>query len=264
MHEAAFSQAALPATAHVLGLKLRPYSLGHELWLLRESNPLATFSEQSIDLEKFGIEHLLLAVLICRRSYRECCELQEAGWMTRLELAIWNSRMKRAQKAVQSPRLVLRDHFAAFLDYQRRGSLEFRCEPPPDTGSEYRRTLGAPFLLILHDFVMTHCAGDAAGRPARADSGPTHLPLFDAWDYPMGLAKMRYAAHMEYLGNMRVENGSEFKARMEKEEWEREHPESGLKIGEEADESNVQSPKSNVQSPKSNVQGLKSKGGQDA
>lgn len=48
MHEPLLSRAAAPTKTVVLGLLMRPYSLGHELFLLREDNPMATCASAEV------------------------------------------------------------------------------------------------------------------------------------------------------------------------------------------------------------------------
>src|SRR2546421_10443514 len=59
MHESALARAALPAPTICLGMRLRPYSLGHELWLIRESCQVLCGSVQGLPA----------AVLICSQDW---------------------------------------------------------------------------------------------------------------------------------------------------------------------------------------------------
>lgn len=199
MHEAAFSQAALPAPARVLGLSLRPFSLGHELWLTREQNPFALSASPA------GMGALLIAlpeaVLLCSQRFAEIAAMNHDRWLG-LKLWLWRRRLQR---------LNLGTELAAFLEYRTRGSLGFPDEPPES--NERGRQLGAPLLLTLHAFAMSLGNSESA-----------------AWDYPYGLAQMRYAAAAELEGRLRIKNKFEVAHDEGFAEWEKEHPGSTLKM----------------------------------
>src|ERR1700751_2816398 len=110
MHELLTAKAAAPAPAIVLGLLLRPYSIGHELMLWRFKNPLA-------ESRPCSPEQLAQAVWICsstwnenRKDFLDPCRS--------LKLGIWKLRRKFGQ------RISIVSELAFFLEYQRQGSLE--------------------------------------------------------------------------------------------------------------------------------------------
>lgn len=174
MHEAALAQAALPAPVQILGLALRPYSLGHELFLIREANPLAVSIAGRIgDIKR---PDLATAALICCGTWHENRALHR-DWLMSLKLAIWKFR--------PVVRNGLKENFGreveAFREYQQSGCLEFRHSELIRPGMKTTRIPGAPFLLRLHQFLMTRLG----------------LPESAAWDYPLGLAKMRWQTYWE-------------------------------------------------------------------
>jgi hypothetical protein len=178
MHEAAFAQAALPAPTVVLGTLLRPYSLGHELFLTSEANPI-------IAGEPVLYPHLESAVQACCQSWSE---YSATDYWAGLKARLWHWRTWHWSRSfMEGP---LRGEIKKFLNYREAGCLEF---PISDFTSAERdasgRWPGAPFLLRLHRFVMK--------------MGKTEA---EAWDYPVGLAKMHWQAHYEAEGLLDIYN----------------------------------------------------------
>lgn len=204
MHDAAYSQAALPAPARVLGLNLRPYSLGHELWLIREQNPLAVQSGETVASKL--VAALPAAVLFCSQTFEQISAMNRDRFIS-LKLWLWNLRLRRHDGLSE---------LASFLEYRTRGSLAFPDEPAD--GRQSSRPLGAPFLLSLYNYLRA--AGDT-------DSG--------AWNHPYGLAQMRYAAWLETEGHLKIKNAFDIEHDRAFEEWEKANPGSSLKMEETND-----------------------------
>src|ERR1039458_4287756 len=130
MHEAALAQAALPAPTSILGLPLQAYSLGHELFLIREGNPLAAANrETKANLDE---RDLVQAVLICCHSFEECRRLH-TDWLMGLKLWLWRRRLKRMARSVTGDQLsvishqppnFLQEQFEGVRLYQALGRLE--------------------------------------------------------------------------------------------------------------------------------------------
>lgn len=186
MHEAAFARAALPATTQVLGMVLRPYSIGHDLFIQREA------------LESPTNANLIQSVLICCHGWTEARRLS-GDWLLGLKLRIWGRRLRK----VDWPR-----EREKFEQYRIEGCLEFRLSEIIRPGRAPRsRPPGAPFLLRLHQFLVTRL----------------HKTEAEAWDYPLGLAKMQWAAYWEEEGGLQIYNWEDaehdaFVAKMEAEE----------------------------------------------
>lgn len=190
MHERQFSLAARPEPVIILGLLLRPYSIGHELCLIRASNPLAE-SETGTPVD------LAEAVWICHQTWAENRdELFDRLFF--LKRWIWRARLKRK-------RIHFERELKAFADYRESGSLEFPLSGIPDPdGSGYPvRPRGAPFLACLHLF-----------ERARG------LSVDQSWDYPLGLAKCEWQAHWEMEGALRVYNAEDAAHEMARQQWE--------------------------------------------
>jgi hypothetical protein len=209
VYEKIFSQAVLPEPVQILGLAMRPYSLGHELWLIRQDNPLSLLdaSSTSVTAPKF-----LEAVLICSQTFDEISGMNR-DWLIGLKLKLWNRRVKRFN---------IFDELEKFKKYQAAGSLEFPCQLPSQSAdSGPSRYLGAPMLIRVHQFLVLNF----------------RLTESQAWDYPFGLAKMHNAAWMEDNRRMEIKNAQDLKVDAERAKWMADHPDDGIEIigKEEAD-----------------------------
>ncbi len=178
MHDAAFAVAALPSPARVLGLSLRPYSIGHELWLLREDSPFA--KEDRVSTGPDSRSDLIRAVWTCSLTWKEI-RGGRADWLKPLKLAIWTARLTRMDFDQAE---------TAFRDYLLLGSdLAPTDRDPKDTS----RPLGGPHLARLILFLI---------RELRKTEE-------EAFDYPMALANWHYATWLEKEGAVRVLNEDE-------------------------------------------------------
>ena len=148
MHEAALARAALPAPCQVLGLPLRPYSLGHELYLLREGigaeHPTSNTQHRT---SKNAQEELIKAVALCSESWASAAGLQ-TDWLLGLKMWIWKRRLRRVVDWEAERQ--------AFENYREAGSLEFPLSNlPRQHAGPAPRPPGCPFLLRLHQFLVT-------------------------------------------------------------------------------------------------------------
>jgi hypothetical protein len=195
MHEAALAGAALPAPSVVLGLLMRPYSLGHELFLLREGNPFLNWTARSTRVP--GPDKLLEACLICSNSWAEN-QRMPFDRLLRFKLWIIGWRNRKASWPLE---------MLKFSAYRQAGSLELPPYDVLDPEREPARTPGSPFLLRLNAWIMAHLG----------------LSEEEAWDYPYGLAKMRWESFWEQEGGFKVtnEDEGEFDAWVEEQERER-------------------------------------------
>ena len=177
MHEPLLRRAANPAPYRILGLVLKPYSIGHALLLEEESHtnlpmPVA----------------LAAAVWICANSWAENRRMRLSLW-SNIKLDIWSWRCRRG-------RFDFKAEHEAFRRYVRDGSLHFPISEITIVGGELGgdpRPSGAPFLLSLQQFIMMK-----AGKSEE-----------EAWDYPFGLAKMRMAVYYENEGSLAIKSEAE-------------------------------------------------------
>lgn len=181
MHEAALSMAALPAPAVVLGMVLRPFSLGHELLLNRAGSPLSLSAGPGV--ANIQRHELAAAVLVCLKTWREVVS-PRPDWLLPCKMAMWRRRTRN---------LLLEQEIAAFRAYRITGCLSFRSSEIQRPGTTYGRSPGCPFILTLHEFLVTEC----------------HLTDEAAWDHPLGFAKMRWQCRMENLDRIELYNEEE-------------------------------------------------------
>ena len=188
-HETIFVDSALQARVRILGLTLRPFSIGHQVLLIRQRNPLVWFDERepslfSPEAQRDAIQN---AVLVCYRSWKE--NLLRERW-----IGLWRWRVRNMDHEEAT---------RAFMEYHRAGS---QCLPAPSDavvkglygdddgpGREY----GSPFNARLLLFVMS--------------LPPDEIRMFgeSAYDFPLGLAQVLYLSHLESEGKARVENERE-------------------------------------------------------
>lgn len=187
MHEAALARAACCEPPVVMGMLLRPLSIGHVL----------RFHAAGIidDIGYAGIkpENLTAAVLICCQSWSQSSAMRQ-DWLLGFKLWLWRRRVaalsKAALKATPGRPYIVQeaDKFNAYL---RDGSAELPISDTPRAGKqESTRSMGSPYLLRLQQWVMTTLGLDEAA----------------AWDYPFGLAKMRWAVYFEEKGALDIYN----------------------------------------------------------
>jgi len=177
MHEAALAQAALPAPTVVLGMPLRPFSIGHELALIREGNPLAeTLTDSQSIVDRAALAQ---AALICSETWAGIRSLHKDPWLP-LKLLIWKLRTRNADQV---------EEVRAFNAYRNAGSLEFKVSDMRQAGQPPRQP-GAPFLLRLQQFLVV----------------TMRLSEEQAWNYPYGLAKMQWSAFWEGEGGLALYN----------------------------------------------------------
>ena len=174
MHENLLSHAVVPQRFTVLRLPLMPYSLGNELMMQREENPLLLLSRKEFD-ELSQVKQcysLIRAVNIC------CVRPPKVFWW-------WSWRNKREDFALA---------VAEFRNYLDAGRLEFRAQLPKSDDTEVRY-IGAPEILRLYAFISK-----AIPREEIAIWGKS------AWDFPLGFARMLYQAHAEERGTLEIYN----------------------------------------------------------
>lgn len=180
MHEGILYRAACPAPAVVMGLLLRPYSLGHDLRLTGLGNPLHNSDTATP-------RQLSEAVLVCSQGWRET-ERMPWDFLLRLKLALWRQRCRGLNASAE---------LADFIRYRNEGSLEFPPSGVIDPGRPGgTKVAGAPFVLRLHHFLVMHL----------------RLTEEQAWDYPLGLAKCRWGCYWEEYGDAALYNEMEASA----------------------------------------------------
>ncbi len=179
MHEIAFADAARPTRVACLRLNLRDYSLGHELLLQREENPLLILSPDDFNKLDLALQILSLkrAVLICSQTWRE--NQRPHRW-----LRLWNWLCRHSDYPAE---------IAIFRNYLEAGR---RLLPRPTEEAdiiangereERGRAFGAPFLAQLYNFIAP-----------RLRTEP--------WDVSYAFSAALYFTHLESEGVFRIEN----------------------------------------------------------
>jgi hypothetical protein len=197
MHEQILARAALPQRAVVAGLLLRPYSLGNELWLIRDRNPLIELSDMLryrpeqkdaiADLRKLITEpDLVAAALICCQTWSESRGMA-TDWLLGLKLAILRHRL---HGWVFRRPFKLQNEIDRFLEYRGEGVAEFRLSGVETPGEKKSRCPGAPWLLRVQQWLVQHYG----------------LTESEAWDYPIGLAVLRWQTYWEEQGGIEIYN----------------------------------------------------------
>lgn len=203
MHELLFADAIRPPAVSVLKLLMLNYSVGHEIVLLSRRNPLVM--ADPADFAKLPGEDQRAAIIFaadcCCQSWTEYHAAYSAIDQRQVE-----SKWKDWRKAIADE-----DYPAAietWRGYRAAGSLSFPTEEMPSTGGDFRY-FGQPELASLFNFLTITC----------------RLAEVQAFDYPLGLARMRRLAWLESEGAARVQNATEVEIARRREEYLKAHPE---------------------------------------
>jgi hypothetical protein len=204
MHEFLFADAARPLPWSCLRLPLRTYSIGHELLLIQQRNPLICLTQ-----EEFNALPALEQIVALRRAVMVCSRDWSGNQKTERFVRLW---VWWCDRTCNYPLEI-----ANFRNYLAAAHQDF---PPPNEradevcantkGYEPMRTMrgrtyGSPHLARLMLFVES-----------RLDSLGIHSKL--VYDAPMALANQLYVTHLEVDGSCRVENHEE---REEHLNWQR-------------------------------------------
>jgi len=203
MHEKSFAEAFNVPNVRVLGLRVRPYAIGHELALIRSENPLLTYAENSFAELAPAVQRTCLAdaVEIC------CYRRPVSKW-------IW---------AIRCIKLDFEEEILKFRQYRISGSGDFPTVRQPRASGIPYHYFGAPELARLINYVS---ASHAMMMQTHFGSSPLNFPL--------GLAKMLWSAEMESSGAIWIENHHDAEERARRKAFEKLNPESGVAVGEEA------------------------------
>lgn len=195
MHEAALSRAAQPVPVVVLGMLLRPLSVGHVLQFSRDET-LSGVVHGSLDPSQ-----VTAAVLICCQNWEQSSGIDHDRFLA-LKLWVWKRRVFRAARLHEKRKSAglesgyyFAKETAKFNQYLRDGSEEFSISDFVGNDSNSGgRCPGSPWILRLQQWLMTHL----------------RITECEAWDYSYGLAKMRWACHWEQEGGIKIKNNHEF------------------------------------------------------
>ncbi|MEN6533319.1 MAG: hypothetical protein ABFD89_06625 [Bryobacteraceae bacterium] len=205
MHDALFADAARPERVSVLNLLMLDYSIGHELLLWQQRNPLAVLSRDGLAAldEHEQREAVMNAALACSRPWHGLPK-------TKAELAAWGRQTRRLKTEAEV------DKFRA---YRAAGSQTLPTRDIPKTGGAPFHYFGSPEAAMLLLFV----------QPLYQDFG-----YATPFDFPLGLARTLYLTDAETKGNVWVKNFHDLKDEERVAAFEKSNPESTLAVGEDA------------------------------
>lgn len=203
MHDAAFADAARPATVVCLRLPLLQYSLGHEILLWQQRNPILTLSAQEFGaLSIIEQNHALIrAVIVCSndwgRNKKRQRWLKIWGWM--LSGVNWGSELDIFRKyLIQSRAAFPGPHSEADFACAKAGGYT-------PASAARGRISGAPLAARLLTFLL-----------------PIDIARWDVkcvYDFPFGLANMLYETALEADGAARIENVDEYDEKVAHLKW---------------------------------------------
>jgi hypothetical protein len=193
MHDLAFADAARPTRVACLRLQLLDYSIGHEILLLQQRNPLLCLARDDFDTLPLAEQILAVksAALICCQTWRQ--NQTRHRW---LRLWGWLTRKSNYALAIAEFRNYL-DEAHRLLPIPGREEDEIANGERDDHGRES----GAPFLAQLLNYI----------------SAFQHFSI-SAFDFPYPLASALYLAHLESEGRIRIANRKETEIAMEMNE----------------------------------------------
>lgn len=163
---AQYFKAARPEPPRIIGLQLRPYSLGHHVALHAYDS---SFVKGSPDL----FSDMILGVFICSQSWADW-EAWRQSWKLPVFLKLWGKLAGKFDVKKEAER---------FTTYVHEGSF---C--PEAVTPTKGRELGAPWEARIQLFLLRELRLKFAG----------------AMDFPLALAWQLYCAHHEAEGGMRL------------------------------------------------------------
>lgn len=205
MHDALFADAARPEGARILNLLMLEYSIGHEILLLRQRNPLVTHGRQEFEALEHDAqrEAVMLASLVCSRPWN-------GSPKSRRQLRRWGRQTRRCSTSVEVWK---------FRAYRDEGSSSLPTRSMPKTSGVPFHYFGSPEMAML--LLFAHPFFQGFGYPS-------------PFDFPLGLARTLYLADAETKGNVWVKNHHDIEDDRRLEAFDRANPESTLAVGDAA------------------------------
>ena len=257
MHDFVFAASIRPPTPEILGLRMLPYTVGHEILLQTEVRtlmalPPAEFAALPLNQR---VAALYRAVLICstdyhshinaapRRVYRKhCWGIPFLNLNLRVKLHhwvnVWTQEMaKQAQKQGETFWETVENDLRNHILTGRR-TVPVLSSAVPEDKEAYEiankgellggegRTLGAPLLASLLLFIEKHptlFAPEVRGQKSEVRSQKSERtsdlrPPTSVFDVPYAFALNLFFTELESTGALPIENPSEAQARAEMEQ----------------------------------------------
>jgi len=136
-----FLQAAVPEPVQILGLEMRPFSLGHWLLLARFENGFLTGNVK--------LDDVILAVLICSMTFEEACVFMAAADRDE-QIRVWSEKVK-LQLKLAGETLNVSAKAELFSTYFKEGS-KIPAYQYTDTGTS---AVGCPWTQVLKVTLMS-------------------------------------------------------------------------------------------------------------
>jgi hypothetical protein len=208
MHDLPFADAIRPAAVSVLKLLMLNYSVGHEIILLSRRNPLVTLGQEEF-AKLPGQEQrtaIIFAADACSQTWAEYHSEFSAKEKKQIEKkwADWRTAIADADYPLA---------IAEWRNYRTAGAQSFPTEEMPSSGGDYRY-FGQPEIAGLLNFLTITC----------------RLTQTEAFDFPLGLARMRHLAWLESTGGVRIQNQIEAEVARRREEYLKAHPEPEFQL----------------------------------
>ena len=182
MHELAFANSFRPPEQILFGVKMENYSIGHELALVRQGNPLATYTAKSFSELPTIAKRLALAMAI-----EVCGNVRSLFRKWRLAFLIHRLSDESLSYAIE-----------AFDTYRRFGSEDLPMQKMPRQHGVPFHYFGAPELARLINYVADHhqtlIAVHFGGSPL---------------NFPVGLARVLYSTQLETDGAIWIKNAQD-------------------------------------------------------
>lgn len=193
MHDAAYARAARPALRRILRLPMLHYSIGHEIILQSQENPLVTLTEAEFNDLPIArqINAIIRAALVCSRTWDG--NSQPERW-----LGLWSWTIRNTDWPLEIAEF--RIHRAAGSTAPTITAPEF-SDTPVDEDAPKGRSIGSPLLARLVNFLRAQDSGLRTQNSGLVE------------DYPLGRALFEYFASMEEQGRIHIENADEQETR---------------------------------------------------
>jgi hypothetical protein len=203
MHDLAFADAARPTRVVCLRLPLLPYSVGHELILWNQRNPLLLASRDEFNALPIFEQRkaLIKAVIACYRNWGDNNKPEKGLrlWLWLIRKTDWAVAVAEFRNYLESGRSLV----PALSNDARDKEVYDIANGESSHGAG--RALGAPFIAQLVLFATS----------------TLRIPINAAYDLPFSVIGNLYYTQLEADGRLNIENQKEAEIRAEMEEHRR-------------------------------------------
>lgn len=182
----AYPNAALPQPVQILGLKLKPLSLGHVILMKRHDVAFVAESDAIA-----GIEDLLMGVLICSMTFDEWQKFEESDGFFN-EIARWGRKVSLQLCGKKGNGFNVIEKFGLFNDY-----VSTACKVPQmwiESGQQAART-DTPWYVAVKMCL----------------TGQLNYSQSEAMNCPLQQAILEYCRYAESTGAIRLMTDEEVK-----------------------------------------------------